>query len=268
MYKNLPIIQSLWIGGNLSNIELLSISSFLNHGHEFHLYTYGKIDNIPLGVSVMDANEILPESLIFKNKYGSYAIFADWFRWELLYRKGGFWVDTDIICIRPFVFQEDIIFGLQEGGRVGTAVLGFPKEHELTRLMADICKDPNILKSYDPFLLKCLKILRRIFKNHRKNVFWGEAGGPSGFTRVLKHYKMMDKAKPFMFFFPIHYSNYYCVFDTSLNGDQELFNNTYGLHLWNEMFRGNKDFNKNAQFHENSLIEQLKRKHLKQELYV
>ena len=34
------IIQSLWIGGSLSNLEILSIKSFLQNGHTYHLYTY------------------------------------------------------------------------------------------------------------------------------------------------------------------------------------------------------------------------------------
>ena len=97
----LPIIQSLWIGGSLSKIEQLCINSFLKNNHEFHLYTYGEVQNIPEGTTVKDANEIINSSEIFTYNGGSYAGFADWFRWELLYKKGGFWVDTDVICIKP-----------------------------------------------------------------------------------------------------------------------------------------------------------------------
>lgn len=43
-------IQSLWIGDQLSKVEELSISSYLNHGNEYHLYTYGDIKNIPKGL--------------------------------------------------------------------------------------------------------------------------------------------------------------------------------------------------------------------------
>ena len=40
-------IQSLWIGNTLSNVEKLCINSYIKNGHEFDLYTYGEIDNIP-----------------------------------------------------------------------------------------------------------------------------------------------------------------------------------------------------------------------------
>jgi hypothetical protein len=32
------IIQGLWVGPELSVMEQLSVSSFLRHGHQYHLY--------------------------------------------------------------------------------------------------------------------------------------------------------------------------------------------------------------------------------------
>ncbi len=85
----LPIIQSLWIGDDLTNVEKLCVQSFLNNGHEFHLYTYTDIGGIPSGAVVKDGTAILPSSEIFKYKGGSYAGFADWFRYALLAKLGG-----------------------------------------------------------------------------------------------------------------------------------------------------------------------------------
>ncbi|WP_353572791.1 glycosyltransferase [Candidatus Albibeggiatoa sp. nov. BB20] len=99
----LPIIQSLWIGDALSPMEQLCISSFLKNGHSFHLYTYDTVKNIPKDTIVMDANEIIPRNKIFKYKmYDSYAGFANMFRYKLLLEKGGYWVDSDIVCLQPF----------------------------------------------------------------------------------------------------------------------------------------------------------------------
>ena len=52
------IIQSLWIGESLGKMEQLSAKSFIDHGHTYHLYTYGKVENIPEGVIVKDGNVI------------------------------------------------------------------------------------------------------------------------------------------------------------------------------------------------------------------
>ncbi|WP_108868622.1 glycosyltransferase [Aquimarina aquimarini] len=259
---NLPIIQSLWIGDQLSTVEQLCIASFINNNHEFHLYTYNDIKNVPNGTIIKDANEIIAEKEIFKHKKGSYAIFADWFRWELLYKRGNFWVDTDVVCLKPFIFDSDIIFGLEDMNIAGNAVMRIPENHFLGLEMKNICKSPNTFLPYDSLKKKRKKFLRQIFNNSRKNTGWGEAGGPYGFTQALKHFDLFDLAKPFTYFFPIHFSNWNSIYDNTLNDDIDLYSNTYAVHLWNEMSRNTSGFDKNAQFPENSIFEQLKRKHL------
>lgn len=91
-YQN-KVIQGLWVGGELSLMEQLSIQSFLKNGHEYHLYTYEDIKNIPPGTTVKDGNEILPADKIFTIKsgwgIGSYSGFADLFRVHLLKERGG-----------------------------------------------------------------------------------------------------------------------------------------------------------------------------------
>ena len=103
------IIQSLWIGSELSKLEQLCFKSFIDNDHTFHLYTYGEVKNVPKGVIIKDANEILNESEIFKYKNGSVSAFSNLFRLAMLYKKGGYWVDSDVICVRPFKFDEEII---------------------------------------------------------------------------------------------------------------------------------------------------------------
>ena len=86
----------------------------LEHQHEFHLYTYQPIENIPDGTVVLDANEIMPESEVFKLK-DHYLPFSDIWRYWLLYKKGGIWVDMDMVCVSdmidiidtPFIFSSE-----------------------------------------------------------------------------------------------------------------------------------------------------------------
>jgi hypothetical protein len=56
------IIQGLWIGPELSTLEQLSIASFLQNGHDYHLYVYDEPKNVPVGTLIRDAGEILPSS--------------------------------------------------------------------------------------------------------------------------------------------------------------------------------------------------------------
>jgi len=62
---NSRIINSLWIGKKLNYLALLTIKSFLYHRHEFVLWTYDAITNLPDGARTANANEIIPSDNIF-----------------------------------------------------------------------------------------------------------------------------------------------------------------------------------------------------------
>lgn len=104
------IIQGLWVNGTLMRLQLMSIQSFINCGHEFHLYTYNSSINAPKGTVIKPAGEIIDEKEVFLDERDSLTAFADLFRYELLYQKGGWWVDLDVVCLRPFDFSEEYVF--------------------------------------------------------------------------------------------------------------------------------------------------------------
>ena len=51
-------IQSLWIGDQLTTMELLCVQSFLINGHNFDLYAYDHVEPIPNGARLLDARAI------------------------------------------------------------------------------------------------------------------------------------------------------------------------------------------------------------------
>jgi hypothetical protein len=113
------IINALWIGSELSAMELLTLSSFIKHGHIFHLWIYNELKTtVPEGVMLKEAATIIPEDRIFRYRFknqfghgeGSLAGFSDLFRYKLLYEVGGWWVDMDVTCLRPLDFTEPYYF--------------------------------------------------------------------------------------------------------------------------------------------------------------
>jgi hypothetical protein len=115
------VVHGLWVGNKLSSLELLTIHSFVECGHEFHLWTYNQLDNqLPENVIIKDANEIIPEAEIFRRNYndpvhkigkGSVGSpFSDLFRYKLLYEYGGWWVDMDVTCLKPLNIDSDYFF--------------------------------------------------------------------------------------------------------------------------------------------------------------
>ncbi len=133
------IINSLWIGNHLSNLEILTLHSFTSKGHEFHLWTYEKIDNLPAGIVIMDASTIISRDKIFNYKEnsiqgigkGSYAGFSDIFRFRLLFLEGGWWVDMDLTCLRYFEIECDYFFPAGLELKLTTNILKCPKNSPL-----------------------------------------------------------------------------------------------------------------------------------------
>jgi len=94
------IIRSFWNGSPFTNLEKLSIASYIKNGHEFELFLYDANFECPQGVVVRDANEIISEKYIFLDSRESYASFSDWFRFKMLFDLGGWWTDLDSVCLR------------------------------------------------------------------------------------------------------------------------------------------------------------------------
>ncbi len=136
------VIHGLWIGTQLSRLELLTLHSFVRFGHPFQLWLYDELETpLPDGVTVRDASEILPRSRIFKTRQldpetgvgkDAYPPFSDLFRYKLLYEQGGTWVDMDVTCLQPFDFAGDYLFRSHRVGVIGN-ILKCPKGSELMR---------------------------------------------------------------------------------------------------------------------------------------
>src|ERR1700693_4359840 len=89
------IVRGMWIGERLTNIQKLCIRSFQDHGHEFHLYVPIDIPvaGIPEGTVVHQIAEVAP--LGSRNHFANDANFSDWFRVNMIYQLGGWYVDMD-----------------------------------------------------------------------------------------------------------------------------------------------------------------------------
>jgi hypothetical protein len=106
--------QFLWIGPSLSKMEVLCLTSFIETGYDVHVYCYDDLE-LPAGVIKKYAAEVLPRDQIFTYRQsgfgrGSYAGFADRFRYHLLYEKGGWWFDMDFVSIRMKSEPKDLLF--------------------------------------------------------------------------------------------------------------------------------------------------------------
>lgn len=235
------VIQGLWIGPELSVMEQLSVCSFLLNGHEYHLYVYDEPKNIPVGTVIRDANEILPSSSIFQYKeYPSYAGFSNFFRYKLLLERGGWWSDTDIICLKPFDFPEEHVFSSEISKDLEVITSGIVKAPAGSEVMGyawEVCQTKN-----------------------PDRLVWGETG-PRLMAEAVRKYSLEQYKKPYYVFCPLGFWEWRRVLDPHL--ETALDKSSYAIHLWNEMWRSARQ-DKNAQYPGECLYEQLKRRYLDQ----
>lgn len=253
-----PLVHMFWHGPRLSRLERLCISSFVANGHRLLLHTYEPPSGVPPGVTLVDAAETLPRARLFRDKRnGSVAAFADWFRFRLLYERGGIWADTDVVCLKPLSFGRAEVFAWEDMTTINVAVLGLPAGHELAAWMLECWDHPDRWLPYDSRRVRRRKLWRRLRPgDSRPYIQWGEFG-PRGFTHAVRHFGYQQLAMPFWRFYPVHYQNWHTIFDDSLRENPALIQASHALHLWNEMTRRSPGFDKNAPFPPDSLFERL-----------
>lgn len=225
------IIQSLWVGPSLSTMERLSVASYLYHGHPYHLYTYGAVAGVPPGAAIKDASEILPESEI--KKFRNLANFSDYFRYNLLLKKGGWWCDTDTICLRPFDLGEEHVL-VQE----------YPFEQPIL-LNGGYLKAPA--KSH---VMQWL--VEQSLLTNWSEMAWADLG-PALLTKAAERFSL--RSYPPSAFNPITYKDW----EVFIKGPApKIHDDTFAVHLWHEMWSRAEE-NVNAPYPSECLYEKFKR---------
>ena len=239
------IVQSLWIGYELSPMEQLCINSFIYHGHEFHLYTYDKIKNVPKKCIIKNGDKIIPKKEIFyytKNatkdgkSAGSVSAFSNMFRYKLLYDKGGYWVDMDMVCLKQFDFDSEYVFSSER--YKGKQIIN-----------AGVIKCP--LKS--DFAKYCYEISK---KKDKEKLKWGEIG-PKLVRQSIYKYDLLKYVQKPDIFCPIYYNE---LNKFILPNKFKINEKWYGIHLWNECWK-RQGLNKNKVYNKKSFYEQMKLKY-------
>ena len=207
------VVNGLWIGKELSNIELLTIKSFIQKGHTFNLWLYEPLLTVlPAQVVICDANEIIPREKIFRyknaNQYGhgkgSVSGFSDIFRYKLLYEKGGWWVDMDVTCLKPFDIRDAYFFRSHHDLTMVGNVMKCPPKSELMRL----CYEEAIatVNEDNTDWHKPIKILNKHIKElGQQQYIRSSCGNPDEWNVVLKYiYGNMKLRENYLF---IHWMN-------------------------------------------------------------
>lgn len=203
-------INMFWHGTALSGIEEICIQSFLDRGYAVRLFTYTDIE-MPAGVIPEDARSILPyDRLFFYDE--SPSAFSNIFRYKLLWERGGWWVDTDVLMLKAEMPDCDYYWAEEDPGRINGAVLKFPAR--------------------DPLSLVLLKMSEERSTNIKR---WGYLG-PELLTEILGGRTFARHCGSTNDVYPLHWREAHFLWLPELCDEAEcrLRNATF-VHLWNSV---------------------------------
>lgn len=251
-------VNFLWIGSCLSDMERLSLTSFVAKGHKVQLWTYDTIPNVPKGVNIMDGSTVLSRDSIFQTSLaaggGGYANFADLFRYTLLSKQGGWWADCDVVCLSPFDLPDQTLVASTNEGQFG--------------YIANNC----VLRS--PAGGELIERCRQFAESHLSSDSPFGTAGPRLLDRIIRELKCPEVMAPPSTFCPV---NWNCCAQLILSRrliprlsdiknrirrphlTPNFTKNTIAVHLWSDMWKQN-NWNKNGKYPPSSRYERLKHK--------
>jgi hypothetical protein len=163
-----------WSGPRLSVYEELCLVSLVSRKQRVQLFSYEKDLRVPDGVELCDANEIVPgppREFVYPNGERTLALHSDLFRYEVVRRFGGWYVDLDMILLRDAPPSVDIYLVREPGDLVNPAVMRFPPG---SPLLAAAAREAMRVPPNDP---------------------WGTVG-PFLMTRLVQEHGLADIVRP------------------------------------------------------------------------
>jgi hypothetical protein len=235
----LPVVNAVWIGPELGEIQAACLQSFVRHGHRVILHCYETPKDAPAYIEIADARRFLAEDRILRHrKTGSLALHADLLRYEILGAGLGLYVDCDVFCLRP-IEDADYIFGWEGPRLLNTGILKLPPDCPVLAELQGIKDSPTF---EPPWAVKRQKGRRRFEwlrgpapAKRLEDLQWAEIG-PRAFTYYAKKHGIDRLASPTDRFYPVHWGQVQLLFDPELPISQLTTHRTDALHLFYSSF--------------------------------
>lgn len=171
-------VNMFWHGSALPPYARCCIQTFIDRGHAVRLFSYNQID-VPRGVINVDAGAVIEARDL--ECYQSIEAFSDRFRYELLFKQGGWWVDVDVVCLTDRLTDSSHAWAEEEPGVINSAILKFP--------------------AGDPAVGRLAKRARELVGHSDR---WG-ATGPQLASEILGPCEPVHRAGSTAEFYPVHW---------------------------------------------------------------
>jgi hypothetical protein len=207
---------SFWAGARISGFEAACAASFVQRGHSLCVFSFDRIENLPEGVELRDAGELVEERSTHRfliEGRPSLSHFSDYFRYKLFQKTPLAWVDMDMLLLRPLP------------DNLGGTILA--KEEEQSVCGAFMRIDGRAPQLAD--------LIGRTESLMDRNLIWGETG-PRLLTKVFGQREVFEAAHSPRVFFPIHFAAIWKTFLPEYRDEcTEMCRDAYTVHLWNNI---------------------------------
>lgn len=232
---SLTRLNSLWVGDRLGYLERLCLASARAVGHDFTLYSYtpDSLAGVPEGIELRDAREIMPEDrLVRYSDTGSIQLGANFFRYELMAKDVGYWVDMDFCFLQPLDFDSPYVFGWEYEGWINNALLLLPPTSDMTNDLREIPKTNRRPPWFGP-MRSTRYYWDRLTKGDIRVQYlpWGTYS--SGLvTYAAKKHSVVDRAQHASVFYPVRWKDARTLFDSSEIVEEMIKPETRAVHMW------------------------------------
>jgi len=140
-------INCVWIGDELSIMELLSIKLAQKLGYVVNIWSNNKFDNLPNGVIHHNLpNDILPPTTfqgiplasIPNGGIGSLSHWSDYFAFTILKNDGGYWMQLDFAMLKRVETEKSYIFTGLGNDLISPVFMKIPPNSEFAKELSEI----------------------------------------------------------------------------------------------------------------------------------
>ena len=199
-HTSLELCNTLWIGPRLTGLATACLASFVETGHTVRLYAYEPVDGVPAGVRLADAATIVSADRLTPYLTSrSYASFSNLFRYELLARESGMWIDCDLISVRPLMAGQAHVFGYEAVKRINNAVLKLPADSPVLADLRAVFTTPRWRPPWNDWKRNARDSVRRALGQDYSAV----VTGPRVLTYFIEKHGLTDLTSAMDVFYPV-----------------------------------------------------------------
>ena len=227
-------VASLWIGEKLQYLNQLCLLSHVRQGHPTTLYCTDTVSNVPEGVIVKPATDIMTIDMTIVSQT-SESFLSNVFRYKMIEATDAVWIDCDAFCHKPFPDEMQNIFaGHGMRGALNCGVVYIPPKGELIRQLLDYYDNlPDAPAWFNKQQRKRLDKQPtdlpqavRIYNAERTSF------GPQAFTHFAQQTGDYDKALTPDYLYPVPFQLNDVFYDPYGRVEGHFTDNTLSVHLY------------------------------------